>query len=82
MLLNYLPKEGTIVFDHLAPPDPAMKASMEMYGPDMSYDGFKLVNGRWKFLEDLQLKNDPSEIDGNYNDPRKPAKTTVNKLKH
>ncbi len=41
-MMNYLPKEGMIVFDHLAPPDPKMKENYDMYGPDMSYDGFKL----------------------------------------
>ncbi len=73
MLLNYIPKEGKLVFDHLAPPDPKMKGKFDMYGPDMSYDGFKLVNGKWKFIEDLNLKNDPAERDALFNDPKKPV---------
>jgi len=80
-MLNYLAKENTIVFDHLAPPDPKLEGKFESYGPDMSYDGFKLINGRWKFVEDLQLKNSPSEIDNSYNDPKKPSKEIINKLK-
>lgn len=80
-LLNYLPKEGTIVFDHLAAPDPKMVGKFEFYGPDMSYDGFKLSNGRWKLIEDLQLKNSPSAMDDDYNDPKKPAKKVTNKVK-
>lgn len=81
LLLNYLPREGTIVFDHLAPPDPKMKAMTDLYGPDLSYDGYKLVNGRWKFVPDLQLKNSPSELDEEFNDPKKPTKGVVNKLR-
>lgn len=80
-MVNYLPKEGTIVFDHLAPPDPKLEGNFESYGPDMTYDGFKLVNGRWKFIEDLDLKNDPSETDKLFNDPKKPSKDVVNKVK-
>jgi len=80
-LLNYLPKEGTIVFDHLAPPDPKMTGKFESYGPDMSYDGFKLVNGRWKFVEDLQLKNSPTAMDDDFNDPKKPSKKVINRVK-
>lgn len=80
-LLNYIPKEGTIVFDHLAPPDPKLAGKFETYGPDMSYDGFKLVNGRWKFIEDLQLKNSPTDIDDDFNDPKKPSKKVINRLK-
>jgi len=80
MMLNYLPKEGMIVFDHLAPPDPKMTESLDMYGPDMSYDGFKLVNGRWRFIEDLELKNPSSTIDDSFNDPKKPKKTESRKF--
>jgi hypothetical protein len=81
LLLNYLPREATIVFDHLAPPDPKMKERFDLYGPDMSYDGFKLVNGRWKYVPDLQLKNPPSALDDAFVDPRKPSKGAVNKFK-
>lgn len=80
MMLNYIPKESTIVFDHLAAPDPKIKDKFELYGPDMSYDGYKLINGRWKLMEDLQLKNSPSELDNLFNDPKKPSKETINKL--
>lgn len=71
MFLNYDPTINTIVFDHLAPPDPKLKGKFELYGPDFSYDGFKLVNGRWKFLPDLELKNNPTDQDDKFNDPKK-----------
>ncbi|HEY0770881.1 MAG TPA: hypothetical protein VGD31_11155 [Sphingobacteriaceae bacterium] len=71
MGLNYDPKANLIVFDHLAPPDPKLKGNFESYGPDMSYDGYKLTNGRWKLVEDIEMKNPPSESDNNFNDPKK-----------
>jgi len=71
MFLNYETTTNTIVFDHLAPPDPQLKGKFELYGPDFSYDGFKLVNGRWKFIQDLELKNNPTDQDDNLNDPKK-----------
>lgn len=71
MVLNFEPSIGTIVFDHLAPPDPKLKGKYELYGPDFSYDGYELSNGRWKFVQDLELKNDPTDQDDNFNDPRK-----------
>jgi hypothetical protein len=71
MLLNFESAENRIVFDHLAPPDPNLKGKFELYGPDFSYDGFKLLNGRWKFISDLELKNDSTDQDENFNDPKK-----------
>ena len=71
MVLNFEPSNNTVVFDHLAPPDPKLKGKFELYGPDLSYDGYKLVNGRWKFVQDLELKNSPSDQDDYFNDPKK-----------
>lgn len=71
MGLNFDQKANLIVFDHLAPPDPKLKGKFESYGPDMSYDGYKLTNGRWKLVEDLEMKNPPSQNDDNFNDPKK-----------
>ena len=71
MLLNYEPSKETIVFDHLAAPDAKMKGNFEFYGPDFSYDGYKLVNGRWRLVQDLELKNSPTDQDSNFNDPKK-----------
>lgn len=71
MNLNYDPSKSMIVFDHLAPPDPKLKGKFEFYGPDMSYDAYKLVNGRWKLQEDVEMKNAPTDQDDEFNDPRK-----------
>lgn len=71
MVLNYELSLSAIVFDHLAAPDIKLKGRFELYGPDFSYDGYKLSNGRWRFLEDLELKNQPTDRDDQFNDPRK-----------
>ncbi|MHB1177842.1 MAG: hypothetical protein ACYCZO_05865 [Daejeonella sp.] len=71
MVLNYDPKLSTIVFDHLAPPDDKLKGRFELYGPDFSYDGYRLGKGRWKLVEDIELKNQPTDQDENFNDPTK-----------
>jgi hypothetical protein len=73
MLLNYQQKEATIVFDHLSPQRPELKNKFEYYGPDFSYDGFKFINGRWRLTPDLALKNSPSELDQQFNDPKNPT---------
>lgn len=70
MVLNYDPKTTTIIFDHLAPPDDKMKGRFELYGPDFSYDGFRLANGRWRLVEDIEVSNQPTDQDENFNDPK------------
>ncbi|EOR96712.1 hypothetical protein ADIARSV_0135 [Arcticibacter svalbardensis MN12-7] len=81
MLLNYELKENRIVFDHLAPPDIEMKGDFALYGPDLSYDGFKLIKGRLSFLNDIRLTNPDSEIDKLYIDPKNPQKEIINKVR-
>ncbi len=71
MVLNWDPKTSTIIFDHLAPPDDRLKGNFELYGPDFSYDGYRLANGRWRLVEDLKVANQPTDQDDNFNDPKK-----------
>lgn len=72
MLLKYNAQQKTIIFDHIGPPDPRMKGKPETYGPDLSYDGYQLKNGRWVYLKDLDLRNISTAGDELYNDPKKP----------
>jgi hypothetical protein len=74
MLLKYVPGENLIVFDNLAPPDKKMKDKLETYGPDLSYNGYHLKNGRWELTEDLDMRNVPNETDAAFIDP-KPTET-------
>ncbi|TWR31571.1 hypothetical protein FPZ43_03610 [Mucilaginibacter pallidiroseus] len=70
MLLRYVPDEQLIVFDHLAPPDDKMKDRPETFGPDLSYDGYRMTNGRWKFTENLDMRNIPQANDNELTDPK------------
>jgi len=73
MLLRYVSEEHLIVFDHLSPPDDKQKKDLESYGPDLSYDGYRLKNGRWEFVENLDMRNVPDDKDNDYVDPKKQA---------
>ena len=73
MLLRYVPDQNLIVFDHLAPPDPKLKNQRDTYGPDLSYDGYQLKNGRWVYVDNLDMRNVPQSRDADYVDPKKQA---------
>lgn len=73
MLLRYVPDQNLIVFDHLSPPDSKMKDKPETFGPDLSYDGYKLKNGRWVYVPNLDMRNIPDSGDADYIDPKKQA---------
>jgi hypothetical protein len=73
MLLRYVPSQNTIVFDHLAPPDAKMKGHFETYGPDMSYSGYRLNNGRWTFIDNIDMRNMPDAGADQIDDPKKQA---------
>lgn len=74
MLLRYIPDENIIVFDHLAPPDQRSEGKPETFGPDLSYDAYKLTNGKWTFTENLDMRNIATSQDQNeYLDPKKQA---------
>lgn len=57
MTLRYEEKVKTIVFDHLSPSQPQYAGNLQHYGPDFSYDGFKLDNGVWRYVRDLDMRN-------------------------
>ncbi len=73
MLLRYVPELNLIVFDHLSPPNPKLKSQPETYGPDLSYDGYRLKNGKWTFVENLDMRNVPEGRDDQLADPKKQA---------
>lgn len=73
MLLNYDDDQHLIVFDHLSPPDKKMKGQFDTYGPDLSYDGYRFKNGRWEYVENLDMRNKAGSHDGDFIDPKKQA---------
>ncbi|WP_316809430.1 hypothetical protein [Pedobacter agri] len=74
MFLKSDRKAGMIVFDHLAPFDSEMVGKFEYYGSDGTFDGFKVIGGKLKFQEGLELNNDPNAMDELYADPKKNVK--------
>lgn len=77
MTLRFDKKVNMIVFDHLAPYDPAMKGNYEFYASDSSFDGYAIHKGRLKLAENIELNNDPDDQDALYIDPSRkdiPAK--------
>lgn len=73
MMLRYVPEQNLIVFDHLAPPDPKMKDNKKSYGPDLTYSGYKLRNGRWLYVDEVDMRNIPESRDAEFVDPKKQA---------
>ena len=77
MTLRFDKKVNMIVFDHLAPYDPAMAGNFEYYASDSSFDGYIISKGRFKLVEDIELNNEPDDQDALYIDPSRkdiPAK--------
>ncbi len=71
MLLKYLKDEKMIVFDHLSAANEKLKDSPQLYGPDLTYDAYKLKNGKWIYQENLNMKNLPDVRDEFFIDPTK-----------
>ena len=46
-----------IVFDHLAPSDPAYKNMFMFYAPDFSLDAYYYKNNVWYFSSDIDVRN-------------------------
>jgi len=57
MVLRYNEDRKTIVFDHLSPSSPEFAGDFQYYGPDGSFDGFKLEGTEWVYVRDLDLRN-------------------------
>ncbi|TFF35507.1 hypothetical protein [Mucilaginibacter psychrotolerans] len=73
MLLRYVTEQHLIVFDHLSPPDPKMKDRPDTFGPDLTYDGYQLKDGRWRYVDNLDMRNIPQPEDDTFVDPKKQA---------
>jgi hypothetical protein len=53
------------------PPDKKQKGQFDVYGPDLSYDGYRFKDGRWEYVENLDMRNKPDSHDVEYIDPKK-----------
>jgi hypothetical protein len=79
MLLRAVANGTEIVFDHLAPPEPKFKGRFDTYGPDLSYSAYKLKNGVWDYVDEIDLRNEVSQEDANYINPKEAATNTGKK---
>ena len=57
MNLHWVPGMKMIVFDHLSPERPSYKGNYQFYGPDFTYDGFRLSHGIWELQENIDVRN-------------------------
>ena len=69
-----------IVFDHLAPFSPEMQGNFEFYASDLSFDAYRIVGGRLKLVENVEMKNEPNAMDDFYIDPKDKLNKAENKL--
>jgi hypothetical protein len=57
MTLLYDADLEMIVYDHLAPSNPAFTGNYQFYGPDFSNDGFQFRKGKWKYQPQIDVRN-------------------------
>ncbi len=58
MSLRYQESKNWIVFDHLAPSQASLVGQYEFYGPDFTFDAFVWEKGKWKFKQDVDVRNE------------------------
>jgi len=58
MSLNYDKRKRWIVCDHLSPSAPKYEGLYTHYGPDFSYDAFRLKKSEWKLEENVDARNE------------------------
>lgn len=77
MSLKYEGNDKSIIFDHLSPANPALIKDFASYGPDFTYDGFKLNKGKWNFMKNIEMRND-SDFDKSNSPPKNQNKEFYN----
>lgn len=55
--LNYDAASKRIIFDHLSPIEPGYQDLRVYYGPDFTYDAYKLNKGIWYLEENIDARN-------------------------
>ena len=81
MTLTFDKKVNLIVFDHLAPYEDNMEGNAAYYVSDSTFDGYAINYSRLYFKENVELRNEASNLDEMYSTPRK-ATTLFQKSKH
>jgi hypothetical protein len=58
MTLRYESGQERIVLDHLVPSRADLEGQWAFYGPDMSYDAYVWEKGHWRFVRDIDARDD------------------------
>ncbi len=57
MKLNWDKEDNYIIMDHLSPLSSDKKEFANYYGPDLTFDAFKWINGKWTLFENVKAPN-------------------------
>ncbi|MEN8137890.1 MAG: hypothetical protein ABFR62_05620 [Bacteroidota bacterium] len=57
MKLNWDDKERYIIMDHLSPLTSDKKEFAKYYGPDLTFDAFRWIDGKWSLFENVKAAN-------------------------
>ncbi len=57
MHCNYNLNLNMVVFDHLAPSNPALASVKRVYAPDFTYDGLLYEKKTWTYKKDVDVRN-------------------------
>lgn len=57
MKLNWEESDKYIIMDHLSPLNSDKKEFANYYGPDLTFDAFRWVNGKWTLYENVKAPN-------------------------
>ena len=57
MKLNWEESDQYIVMDHLSPLNSDKKEFANYYGPDLTFDAFRWMNGKWTLYENVKAPN-------------------------
>jgi hypothetical protein len=68
--VKYYPKKNCIVMDHLSPKNPMMTGVFADYGPDGTYHLFLMKNGKWEYIDNIDITEFAEGNDKPFYDPR------------
>lgn len=57
MKLNWEESDKYIIMDHLSPLNSDKKEFANYYGPDLTFDAFRWINGKWTLFENVKTTN-------------------------
>lgn len=61
MYLRYHDDERRIVFDHLTAPDPEMSHDYRYFGPDLSFDAYRIQGATISFESNIEFRSPPDD---------------------